>query len=617
MASRRGTRERGSILSGLSGSVGRGGTNRPRDIAVVSDLLKRAGAMEPETGGGPEAVTDGLVRFQRDTGLKPDGRLGPKTEKRLSEIFDAFLSLNRKGPVPLDWIRGFERGERSPYPAASPPDLAWQWGKSLFGHYRDGSPIGRTVKPLFAFQTEDSPEGRLVPTVTQTLLGKTRPVTGPAAASRANAAPRKQETQGRERAQVARKPKPREENDFTLAGPGGAGSPDEVTNRERQDELTKTFGERTGLALTEDGVGEDGRPRFAIRERNGGPPLLTVSETFAERIAGDPETYAERLGLLDDYRAGRLSGKAFQDRAASLLTRDHGPDLVLGGESHRLDERDADAFLAALDRAEAQGHDEAARAALTLALMPELDDQDAIAGLILDTLPAIGNIRSGQNALESGKAAIEALEKGDWDDAAKNGLLTLLDTAGAISGLAFLPKIARSAITKTARTNRIAGHLKARQFNVQGKKMRQIEAERRPTGRDKKLRDKFNAPKLDEFLGDVTKDLSPRQLEHLRAIYPNLNGTSLERYQREVFDAIGFKRDPGQLADTTKYPDLIRPPKSIQVSINGRKYSRRYDDVVEGSVKDFLGFLVRRPSETGTAVENKAFRGKLGGTKKS
>ena len=72
-------------LDALSGPVGKGGKNDRLDVAKVEALLGAHGYLDLEATGGPTGfagtrLDDATRRFQRDKGLKIDGRLAPRGE---------------------------------------------------------------------------------------------------------------------------------------------------------------------------------------------------------------------------------------------------------------------------------------------------------------------------------------------------------------------------------------------------------------------------------------------------------------------------------------------------------------------------------------------------------
>jgi|GEM_PF-2469291 len=91
----------------LSGPVGESGENRPEDVAKVEALLGASGHLDLDATGGPTgyfgARTDQAVRnFQKDHGLKVDGRLNPDGESigELTRVYDV-SSTGPAGVTPL------------------------------------------------------------------------------------------------------------------------------------------------------------------------------------------------------------------------------------------------------------------------------------------------------------------------------------------------------------------------------------------------------------------------------------------------------------------------------------------------------------------------------------
>lgn len=82
----------GLELPEITASVGTGGANRRGDNAKVQSLLSRAGQLDLARTGGPTGygmmtLENGIERFQRDQGLKVDGRVDPggPTIQKLAE----------------------------------------------------------------------------------------------------------------------------------------------------------------------------------------------------------------------------------------------------------------------------------------------------------------------------------------------------------------------------------------------------------------------------------------------------------------------------------------------------------------------------------------------------
>ena len=151
---------------------------------------------------------------------------------------------------------------------------------------------------------------------------------------------------------------------------------------------------RAGTGYMIDLADEHGGVIGSIRSADG-RPIVRLPRAFLRRIAEDPERYAGRLVKLRD---GTIDPEAAET------------------------------------------------------IFPEMTEPDALRELILDMLPIVGNIRSGKQFLETGRKALEAYEREDYEAFALNGGLAVLDLIGAVSGVAFLPKLLRKGLAATIRS---------------------------------------------------------------------------------------------------------------------------------------------------------------------
>lgn len=85
-----------ALVTGISGSVGRHGTNRHADVSTVQFLLNKAAAGIKEDGHCGRATISAIEEYQRNWVKHPDGRVDPDGSawKHLAE---GKLRIKRKG----------------------------------------------------------------------------------------------------------------------------------------------------------------------------------------------------------------------------------------------------------------------------------------------------------------------------------------------------------------------------------------------------------------------------------------------------------------------------------------------------------------------------------------
>ena len=265
------------------------------------------------------------------------------------------------------------------------------------------------------------------------------------------------------------------------------------------------------LSLRDDG-------RIAIGEP-GRSPFVVVSWPVAGALARSPEEARARFVLLDRLITSGEPDHALRDevdRALGLIAVDE------GGEPADF-EATRQAILAAR-AAIREGHDPAAvRAGLIATFFPEVTrDSIAWGELLLDLLPVIGEIRSAADAVESFDAMAEALARGDLEEAAKQGLLGALATAGAVPAVGPLFKTLRTLTVRALRTRKVSTALRSSDLL---KKVHGRFAVARRRGR---VPDFIRHIKAEEAFAEVWPSLTADQRKLLKGLMPHFKGRPVE-----------------------------------------------------------------------------------------
>ncbi len=277
----------------------------------------------------------------------------------------------------------------------------------------------------------------------------------------------------------------------------------------------------TGLTLS---LQDDGK--IAIGEP-GQPPLAAVTWSVARAIARNPEEVRARFDLIDELIESLESDFVLRDRIDQALGLDPGPALVLdpgAAHSEPLSAQEARDAVFAARAAIREGADPAAvRAGLIATFFPEIaEDPVAWGELLLDVLPIIGEIRSAGDAVESFDAMAEALARGDLGEAAKQGLLGALATAGALPAVGPLFKTLRTLTRRALRTRQVAVAMRT---SDRLKKLHGMIAVARRRGRTP---DFVRHIKADEAFAEVWPQLTADQKKLLKGLMPHLKGKPVE-----------------------------------------------------------------------------------------
>ncbi len=281
----------------------------------------------------------------------------------------------------------------------------------------------------------------------------------------------------------------------------------------------------SGLRLS---LRDDGRIAIGEPER---PPFVVVSWPVAGALAQSPEEARARFALLDRLITSPEPDHALRnevDRALGLIAVDE------GGEPADF-EATRQAILAARAAIRA-GHDPAAvRAGLIATFFPEVTrDPFAWGELLLDLLPVIGEIRSAADAVESFDAMAEALARGDLEEAAKQGLLGALATAGAVPAVGPLFKTLRTLTVRALRTRKVSTAL------------REAPVIKEIAGRHLVARSRAGLPsflgkiKPEEAFAELWPKLSADKRKLLRGLMSPLKGRPVEKEFERLLENAGI-----------------------------------------------------------------------------
>ena len=247
-------------------------------------------------------------------------------------------------------------------------------------------------------------------------------------------------------------------------------------------------------------------------------PLAVMSWSVARAIAREPEEVRERFALIERLITSREPDHALRNEIVHTLGR--------SGALNDETTPDAEARQAALDAPAAirAGHDPVAiRAGLIAIFFPRVaQDPAAWSELLLDVLPIIGEIRSADDAIESFDTMVEALNHGDLGEAAKQGLLGVLSTAGALPALGPLFKTLRTLTRRALRTRRVAVALRSSDLL---KKVHGRFAVARRRGRMPEFIRRISA---EEAFAEVWPELTAGQKKLLKGLMPHFKGKPVE-----------------------------------------------------------------------------------------
>ncbi len=247
-------------------------------------------------------------------------------------------------------------------------------------------------------------------------------------------------------------------------------------------------------------------------------PLAVVSWSVARAIASDPADVRERFALIDRLITSREPDHALRDDIDQMLGR-FGP---LNDDTE--DDAEARQAVLAARAAIRAGHDPAAiRAGLIAIFFPEVAlDRDAWSELLLDIIPIIGEFRSAGDAIESFDAMVEALTRGDLDEAAKQGLLGVLSTAGTLPALGPLFKTLRTLTRRALRTRTVAVALRRSDL------LKEVHGRFAVARRRGRLPEFIRRISAEEAFAEVWPKLTADQKKLLKGLMPHFKGKPVE-----------------------------------------------------------------------------------------
>lgn len=276
-------------------------------------------------------------------------------------------------------------------------------------------------------------------------------------------------------------------------------------------------------------------------------PFMTLPHGIAGRLASNHEEFAEVIDFLAAWRRGDLTGQDLKAEAERLFLRSGALGFTVeeltdefvqteffAGEpvtADLIDRTAVDAFLAA-DQVLSEGADEVAvMAALMPTLAPELfqgEQAVAIAGLVLDVLPVVGNIRSAMDAIDDFDALQTALRRGDWAAASQAGLFAALGLAGTSPGLGnLLGPLIRRART-AARTTPGLRVVEGRMTIMEGR-VNNLLNHLRP----------FDGTRIEEQFGEAWHRLTPAQQRSLKGVNLSIVGNAGENFIADILEGVG------------------------------------------------------------------------------
>ena len=332
-----------------------------------------------------------------------------------------------------------------------------------------------------------------------------------------------------------------------------------------------------------------GLPRVAFFRKGSDTPFMTLPHSAALAVMRTPETVAERLEFVAQWRSGTLSSDELDETAKSFLGE---------GNDHR-------AFVTADVLMRRSKHKDAILSAFIPVLIPEATGEVSVwLHLLDDVLPIIGEVKSIREATKDFEKLQEAVRTGDVKGAIGFGLLTTLDAAGAVPIFGSLFRVSRGlvrsivrhpdvarALRDTKGVNRVHGMLTlARRFD-----------ERFPNNREELLR-VTRSGTLRDIFGDVLPQLDDRQQSLLRGVFPHMKKDATEGELKKLSESVGFTHVTTQnsrtvMVENIAHQDLVR-------GVTQKK--RIFDSVSKEGFGSFFNFLVfPRRGGKGTAHEFK------------
>lgn len=183
--------------------------------------------------------------------------------------------------------------------------------------------------------------------------------------------------------------------------------------------------EKTARALAKDPKLQPGFQLFQMAYRGETPPDINAAANAALDVVGQDRKFGD--AWLFKSREDRLD--SIRDAFAALRT----PNI--GDKARRL-----------------------ASQSLAMALLAEALPHKQAHQMLMDMIPLLGNYRAAEDAMRSGKAALEALERGDEAEAAALMGETFMHVIGALGGVATSAAAASSKSVKATVTRKVEAH---------------------------------------------------------------------------------------------------------------------------------------------------------------
>lgn len=262
-------------------------------------------------------------------------------------------------------------------------------------------------------------------------------------------------------------------------------------------------------------------------------PLVTVGWSVASAMVRNPNTLRERLALLE-----RLTTSTEPlDEQIEQINLALGFSDQVDIETPTTDEEDTRNAILAANAAIREGKDPiTVRTGLIGILFPEVH-QDPIAWseVLLDILPVIGEVRAVIDTVESLDVMVEALVRGDLEEASRQGLLSLLNAAGFVPVMGPLFKTVRASTRRVLKSARVSEAIRSTKIANQVDAIRRLQK-----ALDRKQSSKGVA-KVSEIFKDLDPPLTVAEAKTLRGLVPKMKGEPIEAEIRELAEILGVR----------------------------------------------------------------------------
>lgn len=201
---------------------------------------------------------------------------------------------------------------------------------------------------------------------------------------------------------------------------------------------------------------------------------------------------------------------------------------------------------------------------------------------IFDLMPIVGNIRSGEDAVESYRDAYDAAMREDWEAFIAHGGMGVLSTVGAIGGPFSAPivRILKAGIRRLADTT---------------PGLRQVLARRDIEKASSAAANSIKPIEVKRALRKSLEELTDDQKKTVEGVFPNVVGTSAERHAIDQLERLGQTVTRQGSATTTT------------VNVGGKSVRRRYDARIDHLQRDIFirGMKAFDPDARSIALEVK------------